>query len=56
MPSVSWEVTEHTLNIKPGSKLVKQVLRRFNREKCKAIGEELAKLLASLRMSSTRSG
>jgi hypothetical protein len=30
MSIVSWEVTEHTLNIKPGSKLVKEVLRCFN--------------------------
>jgi hypothetical protein len=46
MSGVSWEVTEHTLNIKHGSKLVKQGMRRFNLEKCKAIGEELARLLA----------
>jgi hypothetical protein len=24
MPDISWEVTEHTLNIKPGSKQIKQ--------------------------------
>jgi hypothetical protein len=47
MPGIFWEVTEHTLNIKPGSKTVKQGLRRFNQEKCKAIGEELARLLAT---------
>jgi hypothetical protein len=40
------EVAEHKLNIKPGSKPVKQHLRRFNDEKCKAIGEEIVKLLS----------
>jgi hypothetical protein len=45
MSGVSREVAKHTLNIKPRSKSVKQGLRRFNEEKRKAIGEELAKLL-----------
>jgi hypothetical protein len=40
MLGVSQEVTEHKLNIKPGSKPVKQGLHRFN-EKHKTIGEEL---------------
>jgi hypothetical protein len=35
------------LNIEPGSKPVKQCLRRFNDEKCKAIGEEIVKLLSA---------
>jgi hypothetical protein len=35
------EVAEHKLNIKPGSKPVRQRLRHFNDEKCKAIGEEV---------------
>jgi hypothetical protein len=34
MPGVSREVTEHTLNIKPGSRSVKQGLLRFNKENC----------------------
>ena len=38
------EVTEHTLKIHPGSKPVKQRLRRFDEEKRRAIGEEIAKL------------
>jgi hypothetical protein len=38
------EVAEHKLNIKPGSKPVKQRLHRFNNDKCKAIGEEILKL------------
>jgi hypothetical protein len=41
------EVAEHKMNIKPGSKLVKQHLRRFNSEKCKATGEEIVKLLSA---------
>ena len=45
MPGILREVTEHALKIRPSSKLVKQRLRRFDEEKCKAIGEEIAKLL-----------
>jgi hypothetical protein len=47
MKGIPREITEHKLNIKPGSKLVKQRLRRFNDEKCKAIGEEIKMLLSS---------
>jgi hypothetical protein len=32
------EVAEHKLNVKSGLKLVKQRLRHFNDDKCKAIG------------------
>jgi hypothetical protein len=46
MSGISWEVTEHTLNIKSGFKPVELGLRRFN-EKRKAIGEELVKLLTT---------
>jgi hypothetical protein len=35
------------LRIKPGSKLVQQHLRRFDEEKRRAIGEEIAKLLTA---------
>jgi hypothetical protein len=45
MPGVSREVTEHTLNIKPSSKPIKQGLRCFNQEKRQAMGEELSRLL-----------
>jgi hypothetical protein len=45
MPGVSREVIEHTLNIKPNLRLVKQGLRRFNQEKCRAMGEELSILV-----------
>jgi hypothetical protein len=44
---VSREVTEHTLNIKPGSKWIMQGLRRFNYEKHRAMGKELSRLLAT---------
>jgi hypothetical protein len=47
MKGVLREVAEHKLNIKPGSKPVKQHLRRFNDEKCKAISEEIKKLLSA---------
>jgi hypothetical protein len=47
MSGIFWEVTKHTLNIKPGSKSVKQGLRRLNKEKRKTIGKELAKLLTA---------
>jgi hypothetical protein len=41
------KVTEHTLRIKPGSKLVQQHLHRLDEEKRMAIGEEIAKLLVT---------
>lgn len=41
------EVTEHSLRINPGSKPMKQRLRRFDEEKHKAIEEEIGKLLAA---------
>jgi hypothetical protein len=47
MKGISIEVAEHKLYMKPGSKLVKQHLHRFNDEKCKEIGEEMKKLLSS---------
>jgi hypothetical protein len=46
MKGVPREVAEHKLNIKLGSKLVKQRLCRFNDEKCKAISEKIVKLLS----------
>ena len=47
MPGIPWEVTEHALRLIPGSKPAKQRLRRFDDERCRAIGEEVAKLLAA---------
>ena len=45
MPGILREVVEHALKIKPGSKPVKQLLSRFDKEKRRAIGEDIAKLL-----------
>ena len=47
MPSIPREVAEHSLDVRPNSKPVKQRLRRFNELKRRAIGEELQKLLAA---------
>jgi len=45
MPGIPREVAEHSLNVKPTSMPVKQRLRRFDEEKCRAIAEEIVKLL-----------
>ena len=47
MPGVPRGLAEHTLNIDPKYKSVRQFLRRFNEERRKAIGEEVARLLAA---------
>ena len=47
MPGVPRELAEQTLNIDPKFKQVKQFLHRFNEERRKAIGEEVAWLLAA---------
>ena len=47
MPGVPGELAEHTLNIDPKFKQVKQFLRRFNEERHKAIGEEVTRLFAT---------
>ena len=47
MPGVPRELAEHTLNVDPKFKPVKQFLRCFNEERRKAIGEEVARLLAA---------
>ena len=47
MPSIPREVAEHTLCLIPGSKPTKQCLHRFDDEMHRAIGEEIAKLLAA---------
>ena len=47
MSGILREVAEHTLKIHLGSKLVKQCLCCFDEEKCRAIGEEIAKLSAT---------
>jgi hypothetical protein len=45
MPGIPREVAEHTLEIRAGSKPLKQRLHRFDEEKRKVIGEEVHKLL-----------
>ena len=47
MPGIPWDVTEHALCLIPGSKPAKQHLRCFDDERQRAIGEEIAKLLAT---------
>ena len=47
MPGVPRELAEHKLNVKEGSRPVKQPLRRFADERRRAIGEEIARLLAA---------
>ena len=47
MLGISREVAEHALKIRPSSKPVKQRLCRFDKEKRRAISEEIAKLLAA---------
>ena len=47
MPGIPREVTEDALNLRLGSRPVKQRLCRFNEEKWRFIGEEIAKLLAA---------
>jgi hypothetical protein len=45
MPGIPREVAEHALEIRAGSKPVKQRLHHFDEEKRKVIGEEIHKLL-----------
>jgi hypothetical protein len=47
MPGVPRELAEHSLNVRPDAKPVKQPLRRFVEEKRRAIGEEIARLLVA---------
>ncbi|XP_025825284.1 uncharacterized protein LOC112900668 [Panicum hallii] len=48
MAGISREVAEHELRITSGSKPVHQRLRCFDDERCRAMGEEIAKLLAAV--------
>ena len=47
MPGIPREVVKHALRLIPGSKPAKQRLRRFDNQRHRAIGEEIAKLLAA---------
>ena len=44
MLGIPREVTKHTLKIHSGSRTMKQCLHRFDEEKRRGIGEEIAKL------------
>ena len=48
MPGVPRELAEHSLHVKPDAKPVKQGLRRFAEERRRSIGEEIARLLATV--------
>jgi hypothetical protein len=56
MSGISRKVAKHTLNIKPGSRLVKQGMRCFNQEKLLAMAKSYpgSRPLASLRRFSTQ--
>jgi hypothetical protein len=45
MPGIPREVAEHSLDMLPHSRTVQQRLRRFDKERRRAIGVELRKLL-----------
>ena len=47
MPEIPWDVAEHALRLILGLKLAKQRLCRFDDERRRAIGEEIAKLLVA---------
>ena len=47
MPGIPREVAEHALRLTLGSKPTKQRMCRFDDERRRAIGEEIAKLLAA---------
>ena len=47
MPGIPRGVAEHSLNIKPGSRPIKQRLHRFDDSKRQAISEEINKLLSA---------
>jgi hypothetical protein len=47
MPGIPRDVAEHSLDIRAGAQPVKQPLRRFDEEKCRAIGEEIHKLMVA---------
>jgi hypothetical protein len=47
MPDIPRDVAEHSLDIRARARPVKQTLRRFDKEKRRAIGEEIHKLLAA---------
>jgi hypothetical protein len=47
MPGIPRDVAEHSLDIRAGTRPVKQPLHRFDEEKRRAIGKEIHKLMAA---------
>jgi hypothetical protein len=47
MPGIPRDVAEHSLDIRAGARPMKQLLRRFDEEKRRAIGEEIHKLMVA---------
>jgi hypothetical protein len=47
MPGIPRDVAEHSLDIRAGARSMKQNLRYFDKEKRRAIGEEIHKLMAA---------
>ena len=47
MPGVPREFADHSLHVRPDAKPVRQSLCRFAEDKIRAIGEEIARLLAA---------
>ena len=47
MSGILRELAEHKLNVDPKARPVKESLRQFSSEKRKAIGQEVARLLAA---------
>ena len=47
MPGVPRELAEHHQNVDKNAKPIMQSLRRFHEKRRKAIGEEIARLLAA---------
>jgi hypothetical protein len=45
MTSIPRELAEHALQVIPGSKPVRQAMRYYGDEKCRAIAKEISKLL-----------
>jgi hypothetical protein len=55
MPSIPRDVAEHSLDIRAGARPVKQPLRQFDEERCRAIGEEIHKLMAAKSIKEAKS-
>ena len=47
MPDIPQELIEHSLNVSPTAKPIKQKLRQFTQDKMEAIREEITQLLVA---------